>query len=324
MHVVICDDSALARKSLHRTISAVFEFDVVFCENGQQALDHLAAHPVDILFLDLTMPIVDGFGVLQALPVNDYPTQVIVVSGDVQQEAKNRCLALGAIDFIEKPFNRDAVFNLLSQIGVTKKGEKGASDVVTADEDAIDPQVKFKELINVALGLAAAIVSDKIGIFIELPIPTVGVLETSELNMAITDALQRENLHGVAQRFVGSGFHGEALVCMRGEGIDGIGRSLGFSPEQSSLNEIVLNLSNLLISTFLNSLSDQMGIDLSLRQPVTLKNSYSERCVVKESNEAAFAVEFTYYAENTDFECEVLLFFDQQSVGAINSVMDTL
>jgi len=322
MHVVICDDSPLARKSLHRSISAEFEFDASFCENGQEALDYIAMNPVDILFLDLTMPILDGFGVLQALPVNDYPTKVIVVSADVQLEAKNRCLALGAEDFIEKPFNRDVVFPLLSMFGVERKSTDRLA--TTSVEEVIDPQVKFKELINIALGIAAAMVSDKIGIFIELPVPTVGVLESSELNMALTDALQRDNLHGVAQRFVGSGFHGEALVCMRGEGIDAIGRSLGFSPEQSSLNEIVLNLSNLLISTFLNSLSDQMRTDLSLRQPVTLKNSHGEKCTIKECHDEAFAVEFTYYAENTDFECEILLFFDQHSVSVINSIMDTL
>lgn len=323
MHVVICDDSALARKSLFRTISAQFECDIAFCEHGKEALDHLKAHPVDVLFLDLTMPILDGFGVLQAFPVNDYPTQVIVVSGDVQHEAKDRCLALGALAFIAKPFKQEEVHALLVSLGVAKKSHDAQTNSYSLIED-IDPQTKFKEVINVALGLAAAIVSDKIDIFIELPLPTVGILEASELKMAITDALQRDDLHGVAQRFVGSGFHGEALICMRGKGIDAIGRSLGFSTEQSSLNEIVLNLANLLISTFLNSLSDQMAVDIALRQPVTLKNAYGETCSVKEGDSAAFTVEFTYYAENTDFECEVLLFFDQQSVGVINAIMDTL
>jgi chemotaxis protein CheY-P-specific phosphatase CheC len=111
---------------------------------------------------------------------------------------------------------------------------------------------------------------------------------------------------------------------MRGKGIDAIGSSLGFSTEQSSLNEIVLNLANLLISTFLNSLSDQMAVDISLRQPVTLKNAHGETCLVKEGSAEAFTVEFTYHAENMDFECEVLLFFDQQSVGVIHAIMDTL
>jgi CheY-like chemotaxis protein len=304
-------------------MSAQFEFDVAFCEHGREALDYIATHPVDILFLDLTMPVLDGFGVLQALPINDYPTQVIVVSADVQHEAKTRCLALGALDFIAKPFKQEEVFALLTALGVANKTSSAELDPHPVN-DNIDPQVKFKEIINIALGLAAAIVSDKINIFIELPLPTIGILEASELKMAITDALQRDHLHGVAQRFVGSGFHGEALICMRGEGIDAIGRSLGFSTDQSSLNEIVLNLANLLISTFLNSLSDQMCVDLSLRQPVTLKNSHGETCLIKEGQEEAFTVEFTYYAENTDFECEVLLFFDQQSVEVINGIMDTL
>lgn len=89
MHVMICDDSALARKSLNRSICTQFDVDVVFSENGREALSYLSQNNVDILFLDLTMPVMDGFQVLQALPVSSYPTKVIVISGDIQLQAKS-------------------------------------------------------------------------------------------------------------------------------------------------------------------------------------------------------------------------------------------
>lgn len=319
MHVLICDDSALARKSLNKAICSQFNVETAFCENGREALDYISQHKVDILFLDLTMPVMDGFHVLQALPVNRHDTKIIVISGDVQQQAKDRCLALGAFDFLNKPFDQTHLFALLTQLNAPI-----CTECVVPSLPDVDPQIKFKEVTNIALGSAAALVSDKIGIFIELPIPTVGVLEASELRMTIADALHRENLHAVAQRFVGAGFNGEALVCMRGCGIDQIGRSLGFSRDESSLDEIVLNLANLLISTFINSLSDQISINFSLRQPMSLKNSYAEKNTLQDINESAFTVEFTYYAENMDFECEVLLFFDSESVTVINRLMETL
>lgn len=326
MHVLICDDSALARKSLNRSICTQFEVDVVFSENGHEALSYLSQNNVDILFLDLTMPVMDGFQVLQSLPVNAYPTNVIVISGDIQQQAKERCLSLGALDFIEKPYRAEQLFSLLSRLNVPLRKElielnDSIQQLVVSD---IDPQSKFKEITNIALGSGAALVADKIGIFIELPLPTVGILEASELKMTITDALHRENLHAVSQRFVGSGFHGEALICMRGEGLKLIGRSLGFTTAESHLDEIVLNIANLFISTFLNSLAEQLLVNFSLRPPVALKNHYSEKTSLQNLTEGAFTVEFIYHAEHTDFECEVLLFFDEQSVAAIYRLMETL
>ncbi len=322
---MICDDSDLARKSLYRSLNCLFELNYSFSENGREALAYISEHNVDILFLDLTMPVLDGYDVLQALPVSSYPTKVIIVSADVQTEAKVRCMALGATDFLDKPFQYDDIIHVLTKLNVPRK-RNGQSQLLETEllSDYIDPHSKFLETANIALGRAAALVSDKIGIFIRLPLPAVGILEASELKMTITDALHSDNLHAVAQRFVGSGVNGEALVCMRGDGIGQIGHSLGFLPEESTLDEIVLNLSNLLISTFLNSLSDQVSVNFSLRQPVTLKNSYAEKTIIQEINEGAFAVEFTYRAENIDFECEVLLFFDSQSVDVIYRLMDTL
>ncbi|MDN3685747.1 response regulator [Vibrio sinaloensis] len=71
-------------------------------KNGKLALEQMAQTNIDVLFLDLTMPVMDGFEVLASLPVNNHPTKVIIVSGDIQAAAKQRCRALGALDFIEK------------------------------------------------------------------------------------------------------------------------------------------------------------------------------------------------------------------------------
>jgi CheY-like chemotaxis protein len=326
MNIVICDDSALARKSLHRNLQADFELNYQFCANGREALSHLSQHNTDVLFLDLTMPVMDGFEVLCSLPVSSYKTTVIVISGDVQQTAKQRCLSLGAHAFIEKPFKREVIYELLTQLNAPLKpyfSDKIEHHPPTAVCE-IDPLSKFRELTNIALGKGAAIVSDKIGAFINLPLPTVGILEASELKMTIIDALQRDNMHAVTQRFVGSGFHGEAMACMRGDGMITIGRKLGFSSTENNQDEIALNVANLLISTFLNSLAHQLVVNFALRQPMILHSHYLEKSSLTHIKEGAFTIEFTYTAERVDFECEVLFFVDEQSVEVIYRLMETL
>ena len=59
----------------------------------------------DLIFLDLTMPEMDGYGVLETLK-RRVRSKVIVVSGDIQPEAHERVMALGALDFIRSRLPR--------------------------------------------------------------------------------------------------------------------------------------------------------------------------------------------------------------------------
>ena len=65
--VLICDDSNLARKQVLRSLPENLSTDVQLAKDGQEALDILRNQHIDILFLDLTMPIIDGLGVLLSL-----------------------------------------------------------------------------------------------------------------------------------------------------------------------------------------------------------------------------------------------------------------
>jgi CheY-like chemotaxis protein len=338
MNIIICDDSALARKSLARCIAKNSEHTVFFAEDGSKAVKLLEQHQIDIMFLDLTMPVMDGFQVLAVTPVNPYPTKIIVVSGDVQQEAINRCMSLGAYQFIKKPFDIGITSQLFEEVGLefvapgSKK--KAPAKVVekpvqpkseaNIEEAPLSPSQKFKELTNVALGAGAAVISDYLGEFIQLPIPNVATLESSELHMLMTDVVNREASVAVAQRFVGSGLYGEALVCMRGSDIPDVGVKLGYRKDDTTYNEVVMNVANLLVSSFMTSLAYQIGVDISLRQPVVIEPHHFElQANVLDTKESTFTTEFVYVAENLDFDCEVLFLFDQASKGIIEQIMES-
>jgi chemotaxis protein CheY-P-specific phosphatase CheC len=88
---------------------------------------------------------------------------------------------------------------------------------------------------------------------------------------------------------------------------------------------MILNIANLLVSTYLNSLASQLVVDFSLRQPVTVaKNEQDEFLSIHHVEQSAFTVEFTYLAENRDFECEVLLLLDGESVETLYRLMEVL
>ncbi len=77
-------------------------FAVTVAGNGQEGLDLLASKHFDVLLLDLIMPVVDGFQVLQKLQTMPEKPAVFVLSNLSQHEDEERVLALGARKFFIK------------------------------------------------------------------------------------------------------------------------------------------------------------------------------------------------------------------------------
>ncbi len=102
--VVVVDDSAFARTVLSRVLRATGEIDVVgTARDGEDALERIASLDPDIVTLDLTMPGIDGIGVLRALAGRARPRVIVVSISSVDSELGAEALSLGAIDLIAKP-----------------------------------------------------------------------------------------------------------------------------------------------------------------------------------------------------------------------------
>ena len=104
--ILVVDDSAMNRMVLTKAL-ADEGHEAVTAENGLQALDLLAAEPVDVVLLDLVMPELDGYETLARIKADpklrDVP--VIVVSAVDELDSVVRCIEMGATDYLPKPFN---------------------------------------------------------------------------------------------------------------------------------------------------------------------------------------------------------------------------
>lgn len=115
--ILICDDSNLARKQVLRSLPDSLTADVQLATNGQEALELLKSQKFDLLFLDLTMPILDGLGVLQGIIDNHINIAVFVISADIQPEMQSKVLELGAKAFLKKPVKNEVLLEQLQQHG---------------------------------------------------------------------------------------------------------------------------------------------------------------------------------------------------------------
>jgi len=104
--LLVVDDNSMNRIILSRYISKL-GYRSSLAENGRQALEKLQAEPYDLVLLDVQMPEMDGYAVLEQLKVNprlrDIP--VIMISAVDELESVVTCIELGAQDYLPKPFN---------------------------------------------------------------------------------------------------------------------------------------------------------------------------------------------------------------------------
>jgi len=116
--LLIVDDSGFARKQVVRALPKDWEVTIEQAANGEEALALIREGKGEVVLLDLTMPVMDGFGVLEIIRKEDLPAVVIVISGDIQPEAEARVMKLGAIAFIKKPLNSELLTNVLRDFGL--------------------------------------------------------------------------------------------------------------------------------------------------------------------------------------------------------------
>ena len=118
--LLICDDSNMARKQVARSLPADWDVDITFATNGVECLQAIREGKGEITFLDLTMPEMDGYGVLEHVFKEGLNAMVVVISGDIQPEARERVKNLGAIEFIKKPINKEKLIEVLNVYGLHK------------------------------------------------------------------------------------------------------------------------------------------------------------------------------------------------------------
>ena len=95
--ILIVDDSPIARKMLKSVLPEGTEFKIEEAVDGEDGINKYAAFKPDITFLDLTMPMKDGFQAIAEIKDADPQAMIVVLTADIQQKSISRALGLGAL-----------------------------------------------------------------------------------------------------------------------------------------------------------------------------------------------------------------------------------
>jgi two-component system, chemotaxis family, chemotaxis protein CheY len=115
--VLTVDDSASMRALLRSALTSR-GFAVAQAEDGQEALEWLAANEVDVIITDINMPRLDGFGLIEKLRTSalhsDRP--ILVLTTESSDEKKQRARSAGATGWIVKPFDAEKLTTALRRV----------------------------------------------------------------------------------------------------------------------------------------------------------------------------------------------------------------
>lgn len=324
--IIICDDSSVARKQVTRALPPGWDVEITYATNGREGVEAVAARKGDVLFLDLTMPEMDGFEVLEYIRANDLPTVPIVISGDIQPDSYKRVMQLGAVAFIKKPVDAEELCKILDDYGVLDilTGADIPKAPVRLDQSGtINFSDWCQEISNVAMGRAADLLSKVIDDTVLLSIPKVNTLESSDLHMMLSAAGSDGSVLAINQGFIGRGVAGETMIIFERQDIGKIAPLMGHVGEldEIAIYELTMEVANILVGAFLKGFSEQLDINLSQGHPDIYVQS-GGAAMPSHAVDSILAIELTYTLGADKIHCDQLVFFTQGSQQELQLRMD--
>lgn len=140
--ILIVDDEKNIRLTLKKCLGE--DYEVATAVNGEDALEQFKQEEFGVVLLDLKLPGLDGFEVLERIKEEDQAIKVIMITGYGSVETAVETMKLGAIDYLRKPFTPDEIKDIVAEV-ITRKEAVLEEEELSSYEDYL----KYaKDLIN--------------------------------------------------------------------------------------------------------------------------------------------------------------------------------
>ncbi len=112
--ILLAEDAWLTRRMVRKLLETNGH-EILEAANGCECLEMVTTHAPDCIILDLLMPEMDGFQVLAALRQQHLKIPAIVMTADIQETSRQRCLDLDAFTVVNKPLEADVLLDALQK-----------------------------------------------------------------------------------------------------------------------------------------------------------------------------------------------------------------
>ncbi len=147
--ILVVDDSVLNLKVVESVLKKDYELKLV--QSGEEALVYLSNHVVDLVLLDIMMPGMDGYKTFEEIKKleNNKGVSVVFFTADSDADSEVRCLEMGAVDFIRKPFVPAVMLNRIDRIIRLDELTKSLEDKVVEKTNQIE-RLSFEIIATIA------------------------------------------------------------------------------------------------------------------------------------------------------------------------------
>ncbi|MBI2826976.1 MAG: sigma-54-dependent Fis family transcriptional regulator [Planctomycetia bacterium] len=128
LRILIADDERPARFGMAKALGQP-AYEILQVEDGQAALESLRQGAIDLVFLDLNMPRLDGQGVLRALSGEPCRAEIVVITANDSVAAAVECMRLGAADYITKPYEVERLRGIARRVAHRRELERRIEDL---------------------------------------------------------------------------------------------------------------------------------------------------------------------------------------------------
>lgn len=118
--ILIIDDDKTIRDTFKRILIGD-EYEIFEAQNGMQALEFLKSQKIDICFLDIKMPGMDGVATFKALKELKPDLPVVIMTGYALEDKIEEVLNLGVVDYLYKPFDIIEIDVILNKLEKKRK-----------------------------------------------------------------------------------------------------------------------------------------------------------------------------------------------------------
>ena len=311
LNIIVCDDSKFARNQLIRVIPKNLITNLYQANNGLEAMNLLHEGKGNLLFLDLTMPVMDGYQVLAAIKKENIDVLTIVISGDIQLQAQKIIASYNALAFLKKPLDKDELYEVLEKYGLIDNDNINEIETTKtyANNEQNDKFDELKEKINISAGIAASKIGDFLNLFVNMPIPKIRIKKGMEIYDDMNNWLNDEGNVIISQGFIGLDILGENLNFFSKEDINKTKLSL------------IMELSGLLSGSVI-CLSKQFNVDIKLNHPVVIKNADNNLAKDPLKSGDILCVELTYEIKDLKIKIPNYILFTNNTTLKLKELLE--
>lgn len=126
--ILIIDDSQVARRMLKTCIPKNNGYEIFEAIDGQDGIDKYKEVKPDIVFMDLTMPVLNGYKAIEMIMEMDNSAVIIVTTADIQPKSISRAMALGAFTVLKKPAKASSIQDAIAKAEMKIEKRRGNSN----------------------------------------------------------------------------------------------------------------------------------------------------------------------------------------------------